>query len=191
MQAAQCSCAEFRAIAAAQVGAHLKGVFRHCRLKPQAISSVVLQGAEDGIRLGLRNLAIKNLVGDRMGTFRRVKRGKPDAGFLFHPLHRGCGMPVPHVERCEETRIGVGSQKRPRSFIKSSTAVKTRSPNIFLARASKSGHFAGFPSVFSGTMRAMTRSRSRSSTVFPALSQAFRRRVSRSWRRFTDGIVTL
>jgi len=191
MQRIERSHTEFRAVAAAQVGAHLKGVFRHCRLKPQAVRSVVLQGVEDSIRLSLRNLAIKNLLGDRMGTFRRVKRGKPDAGFLFHAFHRGRRMPVQHVERCEETRIRVDSQKRPRSFIKSSTTVKTRSPNIFLARASKSGHFAGFRSVFSGTIRAITRSRSRSSTVLPARSQAFRRRVSRSWRKFTEGMVTL
>ena len=191
MQRIERSHTEFRAIAAGEIGAQVEGVLRHCCLKPQAISSVVLQGDEDSIRLSLRNLAIKNLFGNRMGTFRRVKRGKPDAGFLFHPLHRGCRMPVPHVERCQETRIGVDSQKRPRSFIKSSTTVKTRSPNIFLARASKSGHFAGFSSVLSGTMRAMTRSRSRSSTVFPALSQAFRRRVSRSWRKLTEGMVTL
>src|SRR6202020_2748950 len=58
--------------------------------------------------------------------------------------------------------------------------------------APKSGPFAGLLcSSFSGTMRAMRVSRSRSSTVFPARNHALRRRVSRSWRIFTDGIFTL
>jgi hypothetical protein len=180
--------AELRAIAAAEVCANIEGVFRYCCLKPQAICPVALQRGEDGIRFSLGNLFIKNLFGDGMETFRRVKRCKLQAGLLLHPLSRGCRMHILHVERREKTGIGVDRQKRPRSFSKSSTTFKTRSPNIFFARASKSGHFAGFSSAVSGTMRAITLSRSRSSTVVPARNQAFKRRVSRSCRMLTDGI---
>ena len=64
-----------------------------------------------------------------------------------------------------------------------------RLPMIFFALTPKSGHLAGVGGKPSGTMRAMMRSRSRSSTVFPALSQVLRRRVSRSWRMFIECIT--
>src|ERR1700680_1678194 len=126
MQSVEGSHAELRAMAAAEVCANIEGVFRYCCLKPQAICPVALQRGEDGIRFSLGNLFIKHLFGDGMETFRRVKRCKPEAGFLFHPLSRGCRMHILQVERREKTGIGVDSQKRPRSFIKSSTTFKTR-----------------------------------------------------------------
>src|SRR5271157_2526492 len=90
----------------------------------------------------------------------------------------------------EDARVGVDIQyrDRSRSSISKAEPGRVRSPRIAFALASKSGHSTGASLGRSGTMRPITLSLSRNSTVFPAFSQAFRRRVSLSSRMFTDGI---
>src|SRR3974377_1197005 len=95
------------------------------------------------------------------------------------------------MKRNEDTCISVDIQYRERSRSSTSKAEpgRIRSPRIAFALASKSGHSTGAFFGGSGTTRPMTRSRSFNSTVFPAFSQAFSRRVSRSCRMFMVGMV--
>src|SRR5271157_5437729 len=100
-------------------------------------------------------------------------------------------MSIDQVKGDEETRVGVDAQYRPRSSISRSAPGRVLFPRILLARAPKSGHSLGCLGGIFGTIWPITRSRSRSSTVFPAFNQAFRRRVSRSWRMFMQSIKLL
>src|SRR3974390_3141659 len=95
------------------------------------------------------------------------------------------------MKRNEDTCVSVDIQYRERSRSSMSRAEpgRIRSPRIAFALASKSGHSTGAFFAGSGTTRPMTRSRSFNSTVFPALSQAFSRLVSRSCRMFMVGMV--
>src|SRR5271157_1946287 len=97
-------------------------------------------------------------------------------------------MLVLQVQGDEEACVRI-NQKRPRPLTTNSAPGTSRLPKIVSTRAAKSGHSRGCTvDEDSGTMRPSTRSRSRSSTVFPACNQAFRRRVSRNWRMFTEGM---
>jgi len=80
-------------------------------------------------------------------------------------------MPIGQVKRYEEAGIGVEVQNRSRPSATRSAPGRVRSPNIFRRRPAKSGHVRGLGDDLSGTMRAITRFRSRRSTVLPACSQ--------------------
>ena len=133
--------------------------------------------------------AAKNVLRDGMSPLHTMQRKEPDSRARRHPALRLDGMRIVHVERDKETGIRVDAQYLDfsRSSISKSAPGTRRPPRIFLARAAKSGHSTCSGSGRSGTMRPSTLSRSRSSTVFPALSHSFRRRVSRSCRRLIDG----
>src|ERR1019366_406507 len=93
----------------------------------------------------------------------------------------------------EDARVGVDVQyrDRSRSSISNAEPGRIRSPKIAFALAAKSGHTTGASLGRSGTMRPITRSLSRNSTVFPAFSQAFSRRVSLSSRILTLGMTIM
>src|SRR5271166_865191 len=97
-------------------------------------------------------------------------------------------MSIDEIKGDEETRVSVDAQYRPRSSISRSAPGRILFPRTLLARPPKSGHSLGCLGGISGTIWPIMRSRSRSSTVFPAFNQAFRRRVSRSWRMFTESM---
>ena len=93
----------------------------------------------------------------------------------------------------EDARVGVDVQyrERSRSSISNAEPGRIRSPKIAFALAAKSGHSTGASLARSGTMRPITRSLSLNSTVFPAFSHAFKRRVSLSPRILTVGIISM
>src|SRR5258708_12147450 len=124
-----------------------------------------------------------------MGPLRIMEGGKPDGGVGGGKFIGDRGMGVSNIGGDEEGAVRIDGQYRPRSWIRRSAPGKTRSPKIFLRRAAKSGYWTVDFSTCSGTMCAMTRSRSRSSTVFPPRSQFFRRRASRSWRMLSENLV--
>src|SRR5271166_3857274 len=98
---------------------------------------------------------------------------------------------IDEIKGDEETRVSVDAQYRPRSSISRSAPGRVLFPRILLARSPKSGHSLGCLGGISGTIWPITRSRSRSSTVFPAFNQIGRAHVSRSWRMFTESINLL
>jgi hypothetical protein len=98
------------------------------------------------------------------------------------------GVAVGEINGDEETCVGVDTQNRPRSSMRRSAPESCRLPKIFERRSAKFGQSPSVTLERSGTIRAITSCRSRSSTVLPARSQALRRRVSRNSRIFTEGI---
>jgi len=126
-----------------------------------------------------------------MSGLHAMERRQPDARMLLHPALRLVRVCVCHVQGYKETRVRVNAQYRERLRSSITAFGKTRSPKIAFALAAKSGHSLGGSSDRSGTIRPITRSLSRNSTVFPAFSQAFRRRVSLSCRMFTLGILKM
>ena|ERR1019366_29259 len=190
MQRVQSSRAQSSYVLLSEPNAALEGHFRHVHLKPEARFTVPLELRVQFLRLAGRNLAQEQVLGNGVRPFRAMKRRQPNPGMLCQQMLRLGKVPIVQVKRNEEARIRVDAQYRARlrSLIKRSAPGKILSPKIFLARAAKSGHSAGGPSPFAGMICPMTRSRARNSTVFPCCNQAFRRRVSRSWRIFMDGI---
>jgi CDP-archaeol synthase len=124
---------------------------------------------------------------NRVSPFCNVQWGQPQGRFAKRQTLCFVRMSIWQIEGNKDACIGVGTQNRPRSSISNFAPERTRPPNICLRNAAKSGVRTRFLGVFCGTIRAIKRSRSRSSTVFPALSKALSLRVSRSWRIFTLG----
>jgi hypothetical protein len=128
---------------------------------------------------------------NRVSPFGNVQRCQPQGWFPKRQTLCFVRMSIWQIEGNKDACIGVGTQNRPRSSISNFAPERTRPPNICLRNAAKSGVRTRFRGVFCGTIRPITRSRSRSSTVFPALSKALSLRVSRSWRIFTLGTTRL
>jgi len=165
--------------------------FWHRSFKPQARPPIILKVVISPVSLGSRNSALKDLLGYSMGDLRAMQRRKPNPRLCSHMPMGLRGVIVRQVQANHKAGVHVGAQYRPRSLITVSTAGRILSPNIAFARAAKSGHSTGFSFGRSGTMRPITRSRSRNSTVLPALSQAFSRRVSRNCRMFIVGMTSM
>jgi hypothetical protein len=173
---------------AGKLGTEFKGTFRDGDVTPEPCLMIRLEFLFDSARVGCRDLPAEDLLGNSIGPLRRMERGKQDVWLSTQQLIGSARMGVFDLDRDQEAAVNVNRQSRCRSLKKSSTAVRTRSPKIAFRRASKSGH-STFRSVgCSGTIFAISLSRSRNSTVLPARSHAFKRRVSRSWRMLTEGI---
>jgi hypothetical protein len=189
MQRIERSHADLACVTASEISAKRESVFRQRDLAPNVGGLVRNKLGMCSVGLLRCHSSAKLMLPESVGPFGTMERCQ---NYWRRPLDattRFGGMDVSQVQGDYEARININVQYRPRSS--STTLGRIRSPNISLARASKSGHLAGFSSTFSGTMRAMTLSRSRSSTVLPARSHALRRRVSRSWRKFTEGMVVM
>jgi hypothetical protein len=155
---------------------------RHAResgFHPHLISPVKLERAIYLPGFSRRDPTLKDVLRNCVRPFCAVQWREPDLRARCYPRVSFLGMPIREIKRDEKACVCV-NQYRPRSSITRSAPGSTRSPKIFLARRANSGHFWASASDDSGTMRPRTRSRSRSSTVSPASSQAFSRRVSRN-----------
>ena len=188
MQAVQSADAQSSAMFSCQANASFKCIFRKIGLDPETIQKIGFHGLYDRLGFSGRHLALKNMLVNSVRPLRPMQRCKPDQWPRLQPPLRLCRMAVRHVERNQETGVGVDFQNRPRSSITRSAPGRVRAPNTFFRRKAKSGHSSGWAATASGTIRAMTRSRSRNSTVFPDSSHALRRRVSLSWRILTVGM---
>jgi hypothetical protein len=82
---------------------------------------------------------------------------------------------------------GIHSQNRLRSCAITSAPGNPVPKDLPRARVAKFGQIRGSGDDLSGTIRAITRVRSRSSTVLPR-NHFLRRRVFRSWRMFMPGM---
>ena len=174
-----------------QLNRQIEGRLRHRSFQPQTCPSIIFKVVVSPVSFGSRNSALKDLLCYSMSDLHAMERCQPDAQMLLHlalGLVRVC---VCHVQGYKETRIRVNAQYRERLRSSSTAFGKTRSPKISFILAPKSGHSTGASLGRSGTMRPITRSLSRSSTVLPAFSQAFRRRVSLSSRILTLGMTTM
>jgi len=174
-----------------QLNRQIKNRFGQRNFQPQTCPSIILKVVVSPVSFGSRNSALKDLLCYSMSGLHAMERRQPDVRMLLHVALRFVQMCVCHVQRYKEARVRVSAQYRERLRSSITAFGKTRSPKIAFARAAKSGHSTGAFWGRSGTIRPMTRSLSRNSTVFPALSHAFRRRVSRSPRMLRVGILQM
>ena len=178
-------------MAAGKFRAGIPNRFRQVDLEPEPASQIACQLCLCPASLQGSHLFPENVLGDGVHPLGSVQRSEPDSWLCGHPALRLGRVPVGQVEGNEETCVRVDTQKRPRSSITKSAPDNSRFPKMVWRRRAKSGQRSGPDGSCAGTMRAITFWRSRSSTIWPALNSSFRRRVSRNWRIFTDGIFTL
>lgn len=157
-----------------QLNAGGESPLRQVRQHPYAGSTISLEpriGRECFLK---RNLPAEYVLIEGIGHLRLLEWREKSYRVECHSPPCLMRMSIHKIEGHDETGVRVDLQYRlfSRSSSSVSTAGMIRSPKIFRARASKSGHSTGFFTGSSGTIRPSTLSRSRNSTVSPALSQA-------------------
>ena len=180
MQAIERTNSELGCVLPRQIGAPLISKIGNSCRRPHLAASILCEAVMQTLRfLGKKSFSEYVLL-NRMSPFCNVQRRDAYRGFRTQQGFRSAGMLVRQVKRDKKAGVCVNAQKRPRSSMTKSAPGKMRSPNISLRKAAKSGSEGFSAGLLCGTIRAITLSRSRSSTVFPERSQLLSLRVSLS-----------
>lgn len=189
MESVQGANTEGGCVLARKLRANVIGHFRNAYQLPNSQRAIGFKISESKFSFGERSLSTKYPLKDGVGQFCAVESSDDNTRTRRHsPIHFH-RMGIGEIARKKKAGIGIDHQYRLSSRA-SNTAFesKTLSPKIRRRRAAASGHSTGGCPGCSGTIRARTCSRSRSSTVSPALSQILSCFVFRSSRRFTECI---
>lgn len=101
---------QFRPVAPAEIAAYLEGVVGHGSFEPQSGEPVTPQVVEDFVRIGVRNFAIKDLLGHSMEEFRRMKGTKPKTSTSRGPASRRRGVDIGQIQGHKNAAVGIDRQ---------------------------------------------------------------------------------